>query len=1347
MSASSFQPNAEQKKALLSAPENNVLLSAGAGSGKTATLSEIVYELVQGGMARPDQILVLTFTNAAANEMKERIIRKFRDYGMPQETVDRLYSAHIQTFDAFSLYLTKRYSPLLGIGSNVSVADGDVLEVKRNELLDGILEEEAEKDPKKMADVLSHFDTRLDGNTKSLILSLESKLSLLPSFERERLLTLARQGQYDPAFLLSARKEYVGSIRRILLYHLMKAYVAARPYTVDQWSEFCKEPGGLSSQSDSAWLEDFASWHFEKAIVADHVKTTLSLFQGKDDPDGLHLVEDLWAKINDPAFSNGRLNGSTGIKNPQEKEVYRILHALYQNPVTNPKAPLVPYLSGLDPDLERQTEVILSKKEDALYLLSLAERLESGMSDYQRMTNRYSFQEIDNMALRLLTEEKYASARKEIVDTFRYVLIDEYQDTNDAQDAFLEALGKKAHIFAVGDAKQSIYAFRNAKVELFEKRKSRYAKETGVSVSISMHNNYRSVPKLLQDINGLFNHYLTTWHGGIDYKQEEEQLTYDSSSDHDYYRKAYLSPDGAYGIRHLCTPALSPFFEDESTEEMKAIASDIARKVKEGYPILSYDRALKHNAPRPCRYSDFAILVRRTAPFGRFVDLLDAYGIPVNCSEKEALFESDPVHLLHALLSLIAYRRGRKDINWRHYYLSVARSYLYFGNGEDDYDDEMLYERLKPDEKGNVDPARLNGDRIFADIDRFIQSHENASFATLFLDLLTDFHLFSRMGNTEAISDSIDKIDSFYAVLKDQKEMGIGLDRFLALYHDFGKYDVEKESESLIETSDAVSLMTIHKSKGLEFPIVYLPSHGNDNRKQGSRSPSFYLSREYGLLFPDYVKNPDYPSNYEIVLNQQKEENPDKENSEQARIFYVAFTRAKETVYLVGKDNKAPENLFDLLERNLVLPGFSPEASSLLVKDGLLSPEKSQAVEEAKQKLLEAYSKQPLPFEARLDEAERKTSPSLLQEADFGPLLNSLYEEKVLVPAKEGNESALSEAEISLLLPMFQKVLEEDGLFFRFYALTFFQDPESRSLEELFKDPRNRQKKREYGLLSPENLKTHYEGIRADLGRAVETGELSEIPNTDFSLPKTNPLPRLAERILEPLYETLYPGKTEILEERYAYFDRKEKTFVFLPEEKKDLLPPPEQSVRTLDAALFSDEEKEIRFPVQGKKGRASKGTEAEVSEERLRALEEGTRLHEMLEMLDLKNPDLSLLPDGKEKEVIRRVLSLPFFQGLGEAEIYHEYPFYDEKRGSRGSIDLLLLTPGLARIVDYKTKDTADAAYHRQLEIYKENVETLFPGRKVETYLLSLYEAQLIQVVTKPEDAEPTAEGEEDEE
>lgn len=1297
--------NKEQQQAIDSKVDENVLISAGAGSGKTKTLSSKVYKVCAMDGIKPSQLLVLTFTNKAAFEMKERIIAQFREAGGDNDALtDEILSSHIQTFDSFSLYLVQQYSTILNVPSTISIMDDNILTAKANEFLDDIFKEHYEKKDSRFQSLIEKFNMANDASTKRVVLDLEKKLkNLLPS-EKEDFVRHYDQKFLSNDFLLKRKEEYLTSLKKKLILGLKKAVLLFQNgdpnLDIDAVIENLKHIDySCSDYRNFSFGEEKLDKLYQLALycldasednLMEMVRSHTSL--DKD-------IQDLWNARGYPA----------GVEDGPIKELLKQCFNVVRSAFRDDFLMVLKKLGPFD----KQIETILSFKEDIHLLFDLVEELDVRLEKYKFLSNAYSFQDISNMALALLIDPKYKEAGESIKSRFRYVLVDEYQDTNDFQEAFLNAISQKATLFTVGDAKQAIYGFRNSNCQLFLDRKALYERTTdGKHTVIDMNKNYRSVEKILSDVNAIFENYMSKEHGGILYT-DMERLDYDKKAD--VYALARENKKGEYGIHILD-------YKDEEEgcgkvdAECLTIIKDIKEKVSNGYPVLDFiDGKL---ALRQCHYRDFAILIRKRSHFDIYQKLFLDNAVPLNNEIETGFGDIDAILTIQSLVRLLSWRMGKSEENVRHLYLSVARSYLY--GKKEGYDDKTIYKTL-------TDDLLWKKDRILKDIDTFIEKEKDLPFSRIFLDMLESFGVIKKLPELGDVSNNVSKIESYYQLLVGQENVGEGLSDFVSLFKSIDKYKIGISASSVTSLEDAVSLMTIHQSKGLEFKLVYMPLCDNAMASGNNRTkPDYLFTRSYGLLLPDYGYN--HPIDTFLTnVYLETEGSKSGEISEHVRLFYVALTRPKETLYLVGRktdvSSKSKENLMDMLDFTFHYDGISQELYDRF------------------QSLFDVGTKGEYHRLIQLSASQAKERQDLLNafdDEDERSLATFLFDTLVM----ERTRKAISDCIESFSLAIYDSLVEDisaDGkkaiqLLVHYYSGLSVKDDLDSFLKEngdslsrlaLATDKKTLLKQAQAFLSALEEAKPN-DFIKAHL--AYQDPKLL-VKGKNGASEEKNLIYRKKRAVVAFLPSLLFVGlgrATPLVETFYPLFSRR--TVSLKGDEKGQL--------STYKLPSLKVDESEIAYP-QREKRRASKFLSDEESPQ-AELLERGTLLHRYLEVVDFKS---KALPEGifsspKDRNIIQKVLSLPLFEDLSKARIYKEYPYYDNVLKSQGIIDLLIVHEDHIDIVDYKLKNIDDEAYKEQLKTYRRNILSLFgKERKVHTYLLSILEHRLEEIPAEEDD------------
>lgn len=1312
--------NKEQQASIDAGIDEDILISAGAGSGKTKTLSERVYRIISDPKIglRPSELLVLTFTNNAAHEMKGRIIRRFLDAGESgEELAAQMQSAHIQTFDSFNQWLVQSYASRLGLSSAISVANESLLAVKEREILDELLEERYANpgDRAALVEILFRLGWKNDKSLKTAILTVYKKInSMIPSKKRDFL--EGYEARYlSEAFLEDAYQTFVkdakDDLTRVLFIASADELLASGAFSEEEI---------LSSHS--FWNRDVHTISFEDKAYAEKQKDAiLELIDAPDTDAFFELVASFGEKYKGLFPSTTR---RPGVDKEEKKRLdipFKVMKQAYGN-----KASLIAKLETV----ASLTEAKARLQEDRplyLLLLGLVKEFDERVNDYKRSTNTFCFSDISSLALSLLTLPEYEDVAEEVRCRFRYIMIDEYQDTNDAQEVFLESLlkenknGTRSHLFCVGDAKQAIYAFRNSNVELFRARQSQYLDGKGHRV-IAMNKNYRSGKGLLHDLNYIFSHYMTLDHGSIQFDGDMERLQYDDEVN--LYRKPY----DHFGVERI-TPA-EPVY-DLNDWEILTIFNDIKKKVVSGYPVYS-----RSGTPhvRPCCYSDFVILMRTKKDFAAYQKFFSGMGVPVNNLLSTNLHEVDAILLIESLLSLVSYFLGGKSNDPLHYFASIVRSYA-FG-----YSDEQIYQLLNSREGDPLN--KVAKDPTWVAIKSFAEAHREDSFSSLFLDMIDDFGVIRELYRIGQVSDFVSKIESLYMSVVGEENLGEDIDSFLELMRTMNKNDLSFDAKSIVASENAVELMTIHASKGLEQKIVYLPCCQN---KLGQGTPSgsrFIFDDTYGMILPEPV--PHFDPDAEVPVRKsiygvpgllsKKDTGVDSEIDEHVRLFYVALTRAENTVIIVGDPMAIhQEDPNDMLLRCPHAMVLDEEFLQKKAQEGVLTPTLLMEYHEA----AKAAKEEPHP---PLSSSE---VPEILL-----PLYENLFKEWVVKPLRKNNEDAVDE----ILLTIFRDYCEriqikiseaEAGSVFALDELSAL----TLSIWERvypFDGERNLDgiKERIKDFFAPLDPDNHDLVDEEETNVPLEGDGMFEVfqgvdPSDDTNVIRA--LISFAKSIITPEGKDSEDERTKWMRQARIYVPDLSKFFDgkalmrevdFHTDEYKDVHSTAKQEVDPSLVDRFAMppfvqpeiDETKVEFPARLHL-RASKKTFGEEDRSKSEILDRGVYLHRLMELVDFSTMDTSFIPDGKDRAIIDKVLSLQVMQKAKEARTYPEFGYYDPVLCTSGYIDLLYEIDGHYVIVDYKSFHVDDPAYVEQLHTYARNVSRIF-GVELEDismYLLSI--------------------------
>ena len=1377
--------NKEQSAAVNADINKNVLISAGAGSGKTNTLKEKVYKIISNGEIKPSELLVLTFTNAAAHEMKERIINKFVEE--KSKFADEMLSAHIQTFDSFSQYLVTENAAELGLSSNISVANDSVLTLKISELIDEIFIEykndpdNFERITKSAAKFSSSSDLALKNNVKYVY----NELSKMSEIEKEDFLNNYENKYLDRDFFDKFADDYFKSLIYSFDEIILDAYYLER-ITVNY----------INNNDSEKIYKEMNDPNFYNAsldnIIFNNTKNN-ELLNIYKDLRSLPRDEFVGRMLNLDDFYHIKSSKRPSVKNDsnsgKDSDIFmmdkKTLDTIWDNIFLTPAQRTKFYERLTETEFNKQYDHLISFKDDINLIFEIVKKLDARLKDYKKTTNMYTFQDISNMAVDLVSNPKYEGTAEKIRSRFKFIMVDEYQDTNDAQEVFINSLlkpnreGKCAHLFCVGDAKQSIYGFRNSKVELFRKRQELYShSKDGSSEVICMNKNYRSGQLLLDEINEIFTQYMTLNHGGISYLEKGENLDYDIEN------PAYPKYFENFGIEELvfdskCYGKNSKDKEDINTKEAKAIACDIINKINSHYKV--YDRKDK-NGIRDCTFSDFCILVRNKPGYSKYQQVFKDLRIPLNVVFDDDLKEFNVMMTIRSVFTYLnAVRTNYNKADYKHLYMSIARSYLFEISDQEIYDlisSNNFYEKLKETEIH----------KMIVELDN---ETKDSNLVAIFNKTITKFEIISKLNKVGKINENANKIESIYDFVLNQTNSGNELSDFVEFLKDISKYDIPLDVTTNISDTNSVDLMTIHKSKGLERKIVYLPySYNKPSRPNHQNAPKVSYSKKYGLIF-DYYGDPtsDKFSNDSVdsILKDIKKFNEKEKNeelNEHVRLNYVSLTRAENKVIIVHdrEQNNEKESLLDMLatvnnfklldnwirlnfERKIDNDKFiryCKDVNSLINNRFTLTRENFTNDFAYKFYSNRARNLYAVAINSSIDKFFDYLKKLLTDE-----LINEIQNPKreiekirmVLLWLQPQYAFLIKDVQDYAGFAGFLDTIDawEEANSFNFYSEDGDDEEENfdnfdgeSELDEVFDEDEEFEDDEEE--FDPYYLEFKEICESKDIDRAQDFVEryYSKIINVEV---KNHVLESsIKEATLNKALKSSKEEYFKLILEKYLA------NVLYL----LDLSGNP-SSIFTISHASnnFSDEIKEIsiyRKPIlenlndsnitndifneiivnnddiefkERCKKHASKALIKDEENPIEDLLELGTHLHLLMELVDFNNPDLSYIKNEKEREIIKNTLDLQLFRDLRGGEFKSEFGYYDEILATTGFIDLLVIKDGIYYIIDYKTKNIDDEHYDEQLNIYKRNVNYLFgvSEDKIKMYLVSLVDNKVREV------------------
>ena len=796
----------EQTKAINTEGEN-IIVSAGAGSGKTAVLTQRVIRKLKNGIDI-NSLLILTFTNEAAGEMKNRIRDGIIKNNLAEQ-LDKLESSYITTFDSYALSLVKKYHYLLNIKKDVKIIDSSIINIYKNKTIDEIFENYYGN--QKFDKLINDFCYKDDYNIKAFIIELSNKLSL--KVDKETYLDNYLENNFSNESLNNVINKYLSLINNEIN-ELKNIYNELIYYCNDSLKD-----------KITTWLSPlFNNTEYDK--LKPFTNTISVRFIGLNE-EGITLKEALKEKI-------------TKIKN----------------------------LLRFD-DLDEIKESILSTKEYIEIIIDIIKELDEKVSDYKNKWGMYEFNDIAHKAIEIV--KNYPEIAEEIKNSFNEIMIDEYQDTSDIQETFINYI-ENNNVYMVGDIKQSIYRFRNANPYIFETKYNKYANNID-GIKIDLIKNFRSRKETINNINEIFNLIMDENIGNANYKKDHNMV--------------YDNP--IYDKNHIDNTNMEIYnYEIEENDkynkiekELFIISEDIKEKIANKYQI--FDKKL--NTLRDIEFKDICIITDRNKYLETYKKILEYNNIPSIIYMDEELTNNTIILVIKNLINLVAIVNNNEyNDKIKYLYTSVARSFIF------NYSDEKIYQTLKEN--------KIYSDNI---IKLCKEIDINLPIPDIINNILDKFDIYQKLTNLYDIDKNIIRINNLVSISTNLSELGYDLLDFVNYIDDTIKQNNGIKYTSNKKSYNAINLMNIHKSKGLEFSICYFTGMDNKFTIKDITSKTL-ISNSYGLILP-YIK--DNELNDTILKDLYVYEYYNEEISEKIRLLYVALTRTREKIIILANiDNE-----------------------------------------------------------------------------------------------------------------------------------------------------------------------------------------------------------------------------------------------------------------------------------------------------------------------------------------------------------------------------------------------------------------------------------------------------------
>lgn len=841
----------EYQKAVIEHKDNNLLVSAAAGSGKTAVMIEHIFKMITEEGSSLDRMIIATYTNTAAKSMKNKLNKRFIEaikkdpenehLLRQQQLIDR---ADISTIHAYCIKMLKKYYYRTLLPPDFRIFEGAQQTLLKNAAMADTLEECSKLYNDGLfpeyGEVLTQFASeKSDKSLERIILQLDKALKPIPHPENFKKFTIEiyeNDGKIFEDFLIEESKN-------LLLCAIEQCHIISK--------EFNNTPIGSG--------------------VIEHTENYINFFQNAIEQKDLQKINEALKTLPDIRKVK-ELNKDKSPLKQRFVDSFEIVKKIRSNVQALTACDTYTYLSYLVPAIEGLFKIheIYSKKTEEIML-------NEGGTDFDGVLSH---------GLRLIEENE--DIREDIKNNTDYIYIDEYQDENEFHTHIITSLSKGKNMFFVGDVKQSIYGFQDARPDMFRKKMDMYGQNVDGDLLI-LKNNFRSFPNILEGVNFLFKKYMNN--------KKISEIVYDSDA------CLYPSPEKDSPQYSDCLYYTDTKTPDECSNELMVTVGSadqesymIALKIQELMKMSLYD----NGKLRPLRYSDIAILGRNRTSGMRLMEIFKEMGIPYINQKKEPNDDTDTTVTIIALLNLLILRKS--DVDLVTVMLSPIGGFT---------PTELAKVRAKS-QKTSFYTALKNYDNeenIKKKIDDFFTLLDNLELIEKSMSL-GDFieYVANETGyvyHTSYMPKNSKEQEALKKLISLAREYSEFSDKGILGFLDYHKKLNEPDDPSFVidENANSVHFMTAHKSKGLEFPVVILigcSDHSSVDSDTVKANDNFGIAFDYTIA-DNYNVRTKFVSPGKLAINRTKKQ---QYLAEEMRVLYVALTRAKNKLIISVADEE-----------------------------------------------------------------------------------------------------------------------------------------------------------------------------------------------------------------------------------------------------------------------------------------------------------------------------------------------------------------------------------------------------------------------------------------------------------
>ncbi|WP_455794369.1 helicase-exonuclease AddAB subunit AddA [Clostridium butyricum] len=916
----------------------NLLVAAAAGSGKTAVLVERIIRIItnKDNPVDIDKLLVVTFTNAAAAEMRERIaaaISKALDKEPTSKNLQKqltlLNRANITTMHSFCLDVIKNNFHKIDLDPSFRIGDQTEGILIKDEVIETLFEEKYDQEDTEFTSLVEAFSTyKNDDNLKELIINMYNFIMSGPWPENWF-------KENAEAFNIETMEKLNNSKWVLVLKNSIKVEIEGYIKMLEKAIEIINLTDGLEPYLETFSNELYSIKNAYNSIdcgLDDIYSSLCSISFGR-----------LKSIKKDKVSDENAQNTVKSIRDDIKKKISELINNTFS---VTPEEMLI-NIKGAYPTIKKLTELVLEFGEK--------------FSQKKKEKKILDFNDLEHLCLKILSDKDEngniipSKTAIEFKNLFDEVLVDEYQDSNNVQETIIELVSRRKdefpNVFMVGDVKQSIYRFRQAKPELFMEKYINYTLEESNNRKIQLYKNFRSRKEVIDGVNYIFKEIMSETVGELEYTDEEALnlgASYENSEDENVILGGPIEVniiEKSIEESDLNKEKLDEEdFENEEIEGVNLEGKIVAKRIKELMTTTGNNvfKVLDKETGeyRPIKYKDIVILLRATKNWSEsLLDELGQEGIPAYADTGSGYFESIEIRTIMSLLRVID--NPMQDVP----VIAVLKSPIMGFSAEDlsiirlKNKEKYFYENIADIAEGNICDI---SEELITRCKGFLEKLEIWRNKAIYMPI-DEFIWYLYMdtayyGYVGAMPNGVLRQANLKILFQRAKQFEQtsfkGLFNFINFINKLTKSSGDMGSAKILgENEDVVRIMSIHKSKGLEFPVVFLCGTGKQfNLMDLNKNILYHDELGFG---PDFVDLEKRVSIGTIAKEAIKKKMKLETLSEEVRILYVACTRAKEKLIITGTVNNIQKSIEKWvssasLDYNLILPSEILKGKSYL---------------------------------------------------------------------------------------------------------------------------------------------------------------------------------------------------------------------------------------------------------------------------------------------------------------------------------------------------------------------------------------------------------------------------------